>query len=624
MSNLKFFTLTLILIFIFSVFSITFAAVEHKSFVDEMVDNPKIFEEDRTDPFFREKREINRLVLEKSFEDALTKYKELRKKEATTYGELDDVLNYTKEASMLLMMKWEEKIVNEIFPYYNVSNYDKNELEQILQDSNTWNKIDYPKLWHFFDSNDMPITFGSMALGLRIARKNLNLCQNILGESHPITLYHNIALITSYSSLGDSKIAIEMAEELLPKVKQVFGEKSDATSVVLKILSSNYEELGNYGKCEETLLQAIEIDKALYGEENSPDLLNDYVKLIYLKKVSAEDDPKLYEALKKAAKNISESELYRLGYFQIEYSLLAEKLDSYGKEMKALYAHINDTPDDIVNYINYNWRKSSDCNARGIYQPAYALDLISLSRCRDCFGNDHHMTLKSICNLSADYLTLNHYENALFLAQEALTKSRKLYGEEHPCTFYAIHSLTNVYRKQGRYLEALALDQQAEQIANKIFVGTSTAEPLEILIVKEDLSNDHMGLGNYASSIKYLDDFLSEYIKNRPIDFHEIVKLFDSTKNLVRLYNLSGNYEKSLAFVNQLEKDKDDLYTYGLGISLQNADVADVFGDTLAFLGRNEEAYNLYSTALFNYEKVRSFNEEEDSQRRYFSNFIPT
>ena len=617
--------------------SVSFASIKYHSFVDDMVDDPRLFEEDSADEFLAEKREINRMVLEKNFDSARSKLSELLDKTENKYGEVFFATDWYIVASRITMIEYEEWIEKNAFPYYNVSNYNRDELEKLLQDNTTWETISYYWILKLYNPDSRP-RIGSIELCFKIAKKNFNLCVDILGESHPITLRHKYMLMACYACMGDPKTAIEIAEEILPQVEQVFGEKSTETSAVLSVMVYNYSVLGNYGKAEEIVLRAIDIDKELYGEENSPKLLNDILNLIYLKKVWLEDDLELYTALEKAAKNIPEDELYELNYFQAKAVVPFDNFDnaknfSYAKLInlynKILEVHWetfdkNSDPFILINYMADLFEISLNEKSVGLYQPALASDLYGISHAKRNFGNNHYITLYFLCNLSDDYLRLNQYEEALFLSQEALNNSRKIYGDEHPCTVYAIHSLTNVYRKQKRYLEALALDQRAEQICNKIFVGTSTSEPQEILIVKEDISNDYMGLKNYKIAIEYLNNLISEYMqKHKPIELHEFVNLCNLVKNLSKLYNLSGNYDKTVEIFDTVRKTLEQpLYGY----AYHGAELKNVFGDALAFVGRTTEAFECYRDTIWQYETVRSENKamsSEASRQRWFENFVP-
>ena len=64
MRAIKSLFLAILFIATFIVSPAVYAKSEYHSFVDEMIDNPKLFEEDLTDEFLAEKREINQLFIQ--------------------------------------------------------------------------------------------------------------------------------------------------------------------------------------------------------------------------------------------------------------------------------------------------------------------------------------------------------------------------------------------------------------------------------------------------------------------------------------------------------------------------------------------------------------------------------
>ena len=75
-------------------FGMSSAAAEYKSFVDEMVSLPFLFEEDPADEFLAEKRKINELCapenpeeLSDIFRELYFKIQELQAKESARFGE---------------------------------------------------------------------------------------------------------------------------------------------------------------------------------------------------------------------------------------------------------------------------------------------------------------------------------------------------------------------------------------------------------------------------------------------------------------------------------------------------------------------------------------------------------
>ena len=675
--------MALIVIFICCMSTVSFAAPEYKSFVDEMVDDPRIFEEDRTDPFYREKREINNLMADGNLKDAYNKLEELENKLNEKFGhkfkELENAWNknfgkhHDPEVYRARRKYWnirDEKYIKDKFPY-DISGYDKNELKQKLKNESTWQNLDPEILKHLNDKNRLELQF-------KIYRKFATVCKNTLGESDPITLKNTIKLIQYYSFFGDSKTALDMEKDLFPKIKKVFGEKSKEFVEVLNLMAKDYKVLGKYKESEKTLLRAIEINKNLYGEKSSPELLYNLVSLIKLKRTTSKSNPALYDSLEKAAKNIPEDDLYCLGYFRTKLLnkhllfLLFNQADEKNavrtsvqrsadltllnsEEDRALNKSLENEELNMRNLeFKFDWdrfiKAFNDKKFNGKIASSSSFNVLS-GNYRDYLGNFHYNNLMLLCSLSDYYLRLNQSDFALSLSQEAFEKSKKIYGDEHPCTVYTIHSLTDVYRKIGRYSDALKLDKQAYELCKKIFTKSSAGEPLEILRAMQDIADDYVGLKNYVAAIKHYEDILSKdpltinYVYNSEVarknlacvynltgDYEKTVQLYDSFKawgNLIYLYNPDAEYkEESLnKFYDFLKQDHYTYALYRLSASLITVQTADVLGEALTFVGKNREALDCYFMSIERCEDMLIANNassiDSETVKTWFSDIIP-
>ena len=328
-----------------------------------------------------------------------------------------------------------------------------------------------------------------------------------------------------------------------------------------------------------------------------------------------------------AAKNLSEDELYKLGYCRAkiltnpanDIEKLIDLTEACTREGQLIGVYRR--RDDYTKSVDRSVEQSEMSKVLGLYKSALEFDLLALSRCKTNLGNYHHKTLTAICNLSDDYLILNKPNEALAFAQEAFNTSNKIYGE-HPCTVYTIHSLTNVYRKLGRYDDALAKDLEAYDLCKKIFVKDSAHEPQETLNAIADIADDYKGLKDYPSAIKHYEDYLS---KNS--NTHD-PKVAEARNNLAHLYNVTGKQEKALRLYDFLRAGDnsyslDELPIYGI-ISAQTADV---LGDTLAAVGKKEEAIKIYNQEIVKFEVVRYHNsyaiETSENKRQWFAQTVP-
>lgn len=425
-------------------------------------------------------------------------------------------------------------------------------------------------------------------------------CEEVLGKNDPVTLRHMINLIHDYSLMGDSKTALKMSTALLPKVEKAFGQNSAEVAVVLQLIANDCKTLGNYRKSDETLLKVIDINKALHGEESSPELVANLVALARLRKVSPNADPSLYAALDKAAKNLPEDELYRLGYFRVKFfnnpvhdtKRLVDLNQAGTKENNLIKTYRRD---NIITAVDILLEETESAKELGLYESSLTWDLIAMGDCKMHLGNYHHKTLETISNLSTDYLTLNQNDDALALAKAALDTAQKIYGDEHPATVNAIHRLTDVYRKQNRHAEVLALDKNAYAVCKKIFIPNSAAEPFETMRALADIADDFKGLKDYPVAIKHYEDFLHQASANNAYG----LKIVEVRKNLAVLYNLKGDYGKTVKLYDSFRSEDNSYSQDGLPIDgLIAGHSADVLGEALANVGKTAEASLLYSKAL--------------------------
>ena len=304
-----------------------------------------------------------------------------------------------------------EKRLEEIFETIT-SNTDRSMLLQLFKDEDILRTID-SELNKFIPNKFTP------GISFKIDRKYVIMTRDILGEYEPITLKNTINLARDYSVLGDSKTALEVEENLLPKIKRTFGDKSVEMVELLEMMATDYKILGNYGKSEESLLKAIEINKALYGDESSPKLLANLVNLINLRKVILKTDDPLYIALEKAAKNTSENDLSKSGYFRIK--IVSDASKRYLTKVPLLNENFSQEyesiTDDRAGYITKKViveHELSQLTRLGkMYELNLTWDVRMILNCKDYLGKYHHITLRTLCDLSEDYLVLKKFDDAL-------------------------------------------------------------------------------------------------------------------------------------------------------------------------------------------------------------------
>ena len=605
-------------------------AADLESFVDKAANVPFTFEEDPADEFLAEKRELNKMVLklrngekiddnaflesENKFRELLVKFLDKHQNDITDW---DLAVTATSEFSGLLL----ENSLEDKFPY-DISGYNDEELKKKLGDETAWKNFD-AEINNIIQDNSL--FFIPPKVIFRIDRKVFNMCKDILGESDAITLKKHLKLIQDYSLLGDSNTALKMEKKLVSKVKKVFGENSFENAELLKLMANDYKVIGDYRKCEETLLQLIELNKKLHGEETSIELAENFIELIALRRSTKDNDSETYAALEKATKNISDDDLYRLGYFNVE--ILNNPSDYAIPSDLAFNALMRDFQTkkflDVKTRVNTNkWLDLSSVSKRlGIHSDAFEIDFASQIFLKFGLDRNNYRSAEIFCNLSDDCLILNQVDNALYWAEEALRICKKNYGDKHPCTIRTIHRLTNIYRKNGEYAKALSLDLQSYKLCKKIFTKTSISEAEENLTVIADIIEDYKGLKNYDAAIKYAEKILSKCPAD---DF----KVMDIRNFLASMYNLQGDYRKALALYDYLKfstNDPNDTYYYLDVFGISTVESANILAETFAALKNDKKALEFYEDSIDGYERLRFYNKYFDSDytSSWFARVVP-
>ena len=601
-------------------------AAEDKSFVDKMVYETLLFEEDSADEFLAEKREINRLCTVESesevvegFHTLNVKLQELNAKEVARYG--DNYTDWDAAFAEGKLLACNAEIILTQNLLQQLVGHTGDDLKKILRDKTTWE--------NFRAAADQLNANANVPLELdfRMDKKIVDLCKDTLGDNDPVTLRHTINLIHDYSLMGDSKTALTMAKKLFPKVEKTFGNDSIEALAVLSLIANDCKVLGNYKAAEETLLKAIAINKKIHGAESSPELLANLVALAELKKIASSADKQLLTDLDNAAKDLPAEILNKSGYSRVKVSLrplhtterlidLNETIANENALMKTFRR------DDYLKCVDMLFLQAESSKLLGLYEAALTYDLVAMADCKMNLGSYHHKTLQAMCNLSDDYLTLNQTDDALALAQAALNTAQKIYGNDHPCTIYATHSLTNVCRKLNRHAEALALDKKAYADCKKIFLQNSDAESFEAMTALADIADDCLGMKDYPAAKKYCVDFIVKY--NRANAYAP--KAMAVLKNLTALYNADGDYDKTVKLYDFLREQDNSYSLESLPVDgLLAGQIGNVLGNALAEVGKPNEADYVFLQEIVKFERVRLINISAATENKleWFAQTVP-
>ncbi|KAF0249275.1 MAG: hypothetical protein FD167_1325 [bacterium] len=300
---------------------------------------------------------------------------------------------------------------------------------------------------------------------------------------------------------GEGKVepAITKYQEAIKKL----GETSEllAQTIALNRLGDFYHEKGDYSKAEPIFIQALDIRKKIFGDNNLD-----------------------------TAQSISNlAELYHeKGDYSKAEPLLIQALDIYRKIL-------GDNNPDTASSINNLAALYGD---KGDYSKAEPLYLQALNINRKVLGDNHPDTALSINNLAYYYYNKGDYPKAESFFIQALDIYRKVLGDNHPNTAHSINNLAGFYSKKGDYSKAEPLFIQALNIYRKILGDNhpTTANPIN------NLANIYSNKGDYSKAEPLLIQALG--IRRKALgDNHPATA--NSLSILANLYLKKGNYTKA-------------------------------------------------------------------------------
>jgi len=252
--------------------------------------------------------------------------------------------------------------------------------------------------------------------------KALSLCENvytqsceILGRTHPKTIFFLNNLALAYSDAGDFKRGLELSKEACELSREILGNEHIDTISYLDSLSAIYIGLKDFHK-------ALELEKEIYtssckawGEEhpNTMDYLRG-VAYVYGKlnehKKELEIHKKVYEVRCKVLGEEHPDTLISLSDIALIYSYLGDE------------------------------EKSQYITAIELGEKAYNL------QCK-VLGELHDDTLLSLNNLSFYYKVIGDFKRALPLYEKLYAQQMKVYGKDDPKTQKTIARLEDVRSK---------------------------------------------------------------------------------------------------------------------------------------------------------------------------------
>ncbi len=449
-------------------------------------------------------------------------------------------------------------------------------------------------------------------------KNQINLLQKFFPDRKADILKREIMLADCYSILGENARAISESKRLLPLVQGIFGKASDEALSVMDILGREYEVAGKYHDSERILKEMTEIRSTKYGKD-SPQALSGFNALarIYIKLGNYNEAGVLLGKINPVAKQVLPKEdpvRSDIALSQYIFTKLILKDDIFKFDSSSLIVKGSGTA-AVLRTLNLfrateRWFKMSNMLGK-----ALSNDLQSVSACMEKFGDTHHLTLDTLCDLSNTYLKLNCLEDSRELAAIVLQKSRGRYGEMHPCTVNAMHALADAYREAGKIKEAKELDEQALTICRTVFGNNS----LEELDARARLAQDYCREKKFDLAISIYEEVVRSY-KSHGTDN---AKLWDLMINLAEAYELHGDYTKAISLCDEVTRYNPNHFKMGQ-LNQDHIKVVHILANSYRDTGQTKFAADKYIEVLQARELMRQIDLKRDEKlSQWFVNLVP-
>jgi serine/threonine protein kinase/tetratricopeptide (TPR) repeat protein len=251
-------------------------------------------------------------------------------------------------------------------------------------------------------------------------------------------------------------------DEASAGIGEEFAARPRIEARLRSTIGRSYTALGAYEQGESNQRRALELQRALLGEQH-PETLRSKYDLAHTVKWRGsyrEADSLFRETLEVQRRVLGDDHPETLDTRDGLAGLL-ERQSRY-EEARAIYAENLEVrlrrlgEQDASTLLNMNslawvhWRM-------GHYSKAESLASRALDLSRQNFGEEHPYTAECRDTLANVYFRQGRLEESGRLHRENLAARRKAFGDEHPKTLYSMHNLAYACVKQGRYEEAEAL-----------------------------------------------------------------------------------------------------------------------------------------------------------------------
>jgi len=344
----------------------------------------------------------------------------------------------------------------------------------------------------------------------------------------------------------------EVLDTASAEVEGKFEDEPLVEAAIRMTLGATYRQLGEYDSAEPHLERALELRRAILGEEDLETLITmDVLGVVYKKHGRYEKaEPLLVRALK-TYRRVSDQEdrhsigcINDLGMLYLAQARHAEAEPLLAEALDASRRLLGEEHAETLTYMN---NLALSYGHQGRYAEAEPLLVQTLELRRRVLTDDHPDKQTSINNLGALYQYQGRYAEAEPLFVEALEIGRRVLGEGHPKTLNALNNVAFIYWRQGRDVEAEPLYVRGLNTSRQA-LGTDHPKTLMLAL---NLAGLYSGQGRDAEAEPLLVETLRGY---QHVVGKEHPRTLTTMNNLASVYRKQGRHgEAEPLFADALE-----------------------------------------------------------------------
>ncbi|MFH9006856.1 FxSxx-COOH system tetratricopeptide repeat protein, partial [Streptomyces afghaniensis] len=293
--------------------------------------------------------------------------------------------------------------------------------------------------------------------------------EELLGETHPVTLDSRNRLAYACITAGDLGRAIPLCEATLAQREQVLGDTHPDTIDSRNTLALAYMTAGDLGRaiplCEVTLT----LSEQVLGDTH-PDTLTNRNNLAIL---------------------------------YVEAGKLERAIPLYETTLVQREQVLGDThPDTLTSRSTL----ADAYMAAGKLERAISLYETTLAQCEQVLGDTHPNTLTNRNELASAYVAAGELGRAIPLCEATLAQREQILGDTHPDTLTSRSTLAGAYLDAGNLERAIPLYEttlaQREQILGDTHLDTLTS--------RNQLAGAYLDAGNLERAIPLCEATLAQ------------------------------------------------------------------------------------------------------------------